>query len=154
MPARVRAPLRGTPGGCERTPVATVRAPVLLLVVAALAGAGCGSDDKPGYCSDLSDLQQSVKDLGDVNVIEGGKSAVTEALGKVEDNARATVGSAKSDFPDQTKAIDDSISTLKTSAQDLANSPTAQQAAQVAGDVAGVVNSVDDFADATQSDCD
>jgi hypothetical protein len=125
-----------------------------LLAVAALAGAGCGGDDQPGYCSDLDDLQQSVQDLGNVNVVDGGKSAVTDALGKVEDSARATVDSAKSDFPDQTKAIDDSISALKTSAQDLADSPTAQQGAQVAGDVAGVVNSVDDFADATRSDCD
>ena len=125
-----------------------------LLAVAALAGAGCGGDDQPGYCSDLDNLQQSVQDLGNVNVVEGGKSAVTDALGKVEDNARATVDSAKSDFPDQTKAIDDSIAALKTSAQDLADSPTAQQGAQVAGDVAGVVNSVDDFADATRSDCD
>jgi hypothetical protein len=122
-----------------------------LLAVAALAGAGCGGDDQPGYCSDLDNLQQSVQDLGNVNVVEGGKSAVTDALGKVEDNARATVDSAKSDFPDQTKAIDDSIAALKTSAQDLADSPTAQQGAQVAGDVAGVVNSVDDFADATRS---
>jgi len=125
-----------------------------LLAVAALAGAGCGGDDQPGYCSDLDNLQQSVQDLGNVNVVEGGKSSVTDALGKVEDNARATVDSAKSDFPDQTKAIDDSIAALKTSAQDLADSPTAQQGAQVAGDVAGVVNSVDDFADATRSDCD
>jgi hypothetical protein len=133
--------------------VPTGRLLALLLAVAALAGAGCGGDDEPGYCSDLSDLQQSVTDLGDVDVVEGGKSSVTSALQKVEDNARATVDSAKSDFPDETNAIDDSIAALKTSVQELADAPTAQQGAQVAGDVAGVVNSVDDFADATRSDC-
>ena len=125
----------------------------LTLMTASLAGAGCGGDDEPGYCSDLDDLQQSVQDLGSVDVVDGGKSAVTDALGKVEDNARATVDSAQSDFPDQTQAIDDSVSELKTSAQGLADAPTAQQAAKVAGDVAGVVNAVDDFADATSSDC-
>ncbi|MBN1530485.1 MAG: hypothetical protein JW895_15590 [Thermoleophilaceae bacterium] len=123
------------------------------LVGMALLGAGCGGDDQPGYCSDLDDLQQSVGDLSQVDVVEGGKSAVTDALQKVETSARSTVDSAKADFPDETGAISDSVAALETSARALADSPSAAQGARVAGDVAQVVNSVDDFADATSSNC-
>ena len=108
----------------------------LLLVAAVLLGAGCGGGN-PDYCSDVSDLEQSVKDLGSVDVVEGGRSAVTEALDEVEGNARAAVDSAKSDFPDETDAITKSISDLKASA-----------------DVGVVASAVEDFVDATKSECD
>jgi hypothetical protein len=124
----------------------------LLLVAAVLLGAGCGGGN-PDYCSDVSDLQQSVKDLGSVDVVEGGRSAVTEALDEVEGNARAAVDSAKSDFPDETDAITKSISDLKASAGELADSPTAQQIARATADVGVVASAVEDFVDATKSEC-
>jgi ElaB/YqjD/DUF883 family membrane-anchored ribosome-binding protein len=125
----------------------------LLLVAAVLLGAGCGGGD-PDYCSDVSDLEQSVKDLGSVDVVEGGRSAVTEALDEVEGNARAAVDSAKSDFPDETDAVTKSISDLKKSAGEFADSPTPQQGARVAADVGVVASAVEDFVDATRSECD
>ena len=131
-----------------------LRVAITALVALALLVAGCGGDDKPGYCSDVDDLEQSVKDLGDVDVVAGGTDAVTQALDEVEGNARAAVNAAKDDFPDQTAGINESISRLKTSAGQLAESPTAQQAARAAADVTAVVNSVDDFVDATKSECD
>jgi len=127
-------------------------APVLLAGVV-LLGAGCGGGD-PDYCSDVSDLEQSVKDLGSVDVVEGGRSAVTEALDKVEGNARAAVDSAKSDFPDETSALTKSISDLKSSAGKLGESPTPQQVARSAADVAVVASAVEDFVNATRSECD
>jgi hypothetical protein len=125
----------------------------LLLVAAVLLGAGCGGGE-PDYCSDVSDLEQSVKDLGSVDVVAGGRSAVTDALDEVEGNARAAVDSAESDFPDETSAITKSISDLKTSAGELADSPTPQQGARVAADVGVVASAVEDFVDATRSECD
>ena len=82
--------------------------------------AGCGGSSKPSYCSKTADLKQSVQDLGSVNIIQGGTSALTTALSTVETNAQAVVSSAKSDFPDETAAINSSISALKQSAQQLA----------------------------------
>jgi hypothetical protein len=125
----------------------------LLLVAAVLLGAGCGGGE-PDYCSDASDLEQSVKDLGSVDVVEGGRSAVTEALDEVEGNARAAVDSAKSDFPDETSAVTKSISDLKSSAGELGESPTPQQVARAAADVGVVASAVEDFVDATRSECD
>ena len=125
----------------------------LLLVAAVLLGAGCGGGD-PDYCSDVSNLEQSVKDLGSVDVIEGGRGAVNDALDEVEGNARAAVDSAKSDFPDETSAMTKSISDLKSSAGELGESPTPQQVARAAADVGVVASAVEDFVDATRSECD
>jgi hypothetical protein len=130
----------------------TVRV-LLLLVAAVLVGAGCGGGE-PDYCSDVSDLEQSVKDIGSVDVVEGGRSAVNEALDEVERNARAAVDSAKSDFPDETDAITESISDLKASGGQLGESPTPQQVARVAADVGVVASAVEDFVNATRSECD
>jgi hypothetical protein len=131
----------------------TVRGTAFLLVGLVLLGAGCGGGE-PDYCSDVSDLEQSVKDLGSVDVVAGGRSAVTDALDEVEGNARAAVDSAESDFPDETSAITKSISDLKTSAGELVDSPTPQQGARVAADVGVVASAVEDFVDATRSECD
>jgi hypothetical protein len=130
----------------------TVRGPAFLLVGLVLL-AGCGGGE-PDYCSDVSNLEQSVKDLGSVDVIEGGRGAVNEALDEVEGNARAAVDSAKSDFPDETSAVTKSISDLKSSAGELGESPTPQQVARAAADVGVVASAVEDFVDATRSECD
>ena len=126
---------------------------VIAVATIAMAAAGCGGDDQPSYCSDLDELRQSVEELSQVNVIEGGTSSLTTALERVETAARSTVDSARSDFPDEADAISDSVSALGSSAQQLAESPTPEQGTRVAGDLASVVNSVDDFADAARSDC-
>jgi tRNA A58 N-methylase Trm61 len=123
-------------------------APVTLAVlVLVLVGAGCGGDDEPSYCSELNDLQQSVRNLGDVDIVAGGTNAVRDALAEVEASARSTVDAARSDFPDETSAISESISSLEASAQQLGASPTVEQAGQLAGDVQAVARSVSDLAD-------
>ena len=52
----------------------------------------------------------------------------------MEDTGKAVVDSAKGDFPDETKAIDQSLSALGSSLRQLGDSATAKQAiAQVPG---------------------
>ena len=55
---------------------------MLLLALAATASltAGCGDDDKPDYCSDVSDLQQSVDDLKGVPLESGALSTLQTDL--------------------------------------------------------------------------
>jgi hypothetical protein len=127
---------------------------LVALAVLVLAGAGCGGDDEPSYCAELNDLEASVRNLGDVDIVAGGTNAVRNALSEVEANARSTVDAAKSDFPDETSAISESISNLKASAQQLGASPTAEQVGRVGVDVSAVVTSVDNFADAATAECD
>ena len=123
-------------------------------LAAALALAACGGSDKPGYCADRSNLEQSVKDVGDVQAIKsGGVSELKARLQKVETNARTLAGSAKSDFPSQTNAITSAVSTLKTSVQGLPSHPSAQQLAVVAANGQTLVKSVQAFTTATKDKC-
>jgi hypothetical protein len=125
----------------------------LAAVAIAVALAGCGGSSKPSYCSQTANLKKSVQDLGSVNIIQGGTSALTSALSTIESNAQAVVSSAKSDFPSQTAAINSSVKALKQSAQQLSSSPKPAVIAQVPGQISAVVTSVQNFSSATSSKC-
>ena len=73
--------------------------PAAIAVVAVLSA--CGGSSKPSYCQQTASLKQSVQDLGSVNIVQGGTSALTSALSKVQTDASAVVSSAKSDFPNR-----------------------------------------------------
>jgi hypothetical protein len=126
----------------------------LIAAAAVMAPAGCGGSDKPQYCSDRSNLEQSVKDLGNVKLLaSGGVEQLQSQLAKVESDARALSSSAKSDFPSESNAIQSSVSTLKTALQGLPSSPTPQQLTGVVADVKAVGTAIQNFDEATDSKC-
>jgi hypothetical protein len=120
---------------------------VCAAVIAVVGLAGCSSS-KPAYCTDRTNLENSVKGLTSVGI-----SQLKSQLTQIESNAAALVNSAKSDFPDQTSAISSSVSALKSSVAALPSSPTAAQLVTVTKDAANVVSSVKNFYDATSSQC-
>ena len=123
-------------------------------LAAAVALSGCGGSSKPGYCSDRDKLEQSVKDLGNVKVLEsGGAQKLKTQLQTVATNAQTLVGSAKGDFPSETGAISSSVSRLKADVQQLPSSPSAKQVAAIAGEAKAVVSAVKNFKKATDSKC-
>ena len=127
---------------------AWVRVPLVLAAAAtAVALAGCGSS-KPAYCTDRTDLQNSVKGL-----TSSGISGVKSQLKQIQSDASTLVNSAKSDFPSETGAITSSVNALKSSVAALPSSPSAAQIAIVTKDAASVVSSVKSFADASNSKC-
>jgi hypothetical protein len=123
-------------------------------LAAAVAVAGCGGSSKPGYCSDRSKLEQSVKDVDSSKVLQkGGIKNLQGQLQAIETNAGALVSSAKGDFPAETNAIQTSVANMKASVQQLPDSPTPQQLAAVAKNAKGVVTSVQGFVKASGSKC-
>lgn len=124
-----------------RVPVAFAAA------ITAVALAGCGSS-KPAYCTDRTNLQNSVKGL-----TSAGVSGLKAQLQKIQSDATAVVNSAKGDFPNETSAITSSVDALKTSLAALPSSPSAAQVATVTQDAASVVSSVKNFVDASNSKC-
>ena len=125
-----------------------MRVPLVVATAATVVGlAGCGSS-KPAYCTDRTNLQNSVKGLTSSG-ISGLKSQITQIQG----DATTLVNSAKSDFPDQTAAITSSVSTLKNSLSALPPSPSAAQIATVTKNAASVASSVKSFTDASSSKC-
>jgi hypothetical protein len=127
-----------------RVPVATVAA------VALVALAGCGSS-KPAYCSDRTNLENSVKNLP--NVASSGISRLETQAKTIESDATSLVNAAKSDFPSETSAVKSSVDALQSAIKTLPSSPSATQIAAVATSAAGVVSSVNSFVNASKSKC-
>ena len=143
--------MKMTPGhkrSRARQDSAWVRVPLVLAAAAtAVSLAGCGSS-KPAYCTDRTDLQNSVKGL-----TSSGISGLKSQLKQIQSDASTLVSSAKGDFPSETSAITSSVNTLKSSVTALPSSPSAAQIAIVTRDAAGVVSSVKSFVDASNSKC-
>jgi len=124
----------------------------VLTVVAVIAVAGCGSSSKPAYCSDRTNLNNSVKNLPSVTS-SSGISGLTSQLATIQSDATSLVSAAKSDFPTQTSAVKTSVDTLKSAVNALPSSPSASQIAAIALDAGNVVNSVKSFVDTSKSKC-
>ncbi len=133
--------------GCGLTRVAAL----VLPAVAVIALVGCGSS-KPAYCSDRTNLENSVKGLTSLNS-SSGISGLQTQLTKIESDATSLVNAAKSDFPTETSAVKSSVDTLQTAVKALPSSPSAAQIASIAADSSSVVNSVDSFVSASKSKC-
>jgi hypothetical protein len=126
----------------------------LALSAAALVAAGCGGDDKPEYCSNVSDLKQSVDDLKSVQPGSAVVSTLQTDLQKVQSNTNAVVSSAKQDFPNQTSALESSVSDLSTLIKQLPPSPTPQQLVSLVPQINSVVTAAQGLSSATSSACD
>ena len=102
-----------------RTAVAAVAAGTLIAL------AGCGSSSKPAYCSDRTNLENSVKNLPTVTS-SSGVSGLKSQLTTIESDATAVVNSAKSDFPSQTSAVKTSVDALQSAVNALPVEPFSQ----------------------------
>jgi len=127
---------------------AWVRVPLVLAAAAtAVSLAGCSSS-KPAYCTDRTNLQNSVKGL-----TSAGVSGLKAQLTQIQSDATTLVNSAKDDFPNETSAITSSVTALKNSVTALPSSPSTAQIATATRDAASVVSSVKTFVDASNSKC-
>jgi len=143
--------MKMTPGHERSRPrqdSAWVRVPLVLAAAAtAVTLAGCSSS-KPAYCTDRTNLTNSVKGL-----TSSGVSGLKSQLKQIQTDATTLVNSAKGDFPSETSAITSSVSALKNSVTALPSSPSTAQIATAAKDAASVVSSVKSFVDASNSKC-
>ena len=101
----------------------------------------------------VDNLKNSVKALPSTNVVQNGTNALTAAVTKVQDDAKAVVSSAKSDFPTETSALQSSLNALATSAKQLASNPSAANVAQLVSQVSAVSTAAKNLASATSSKC-
>ena len=143
-----RVDVSGRPVGraAIRTAVATVAVGTLIAL------AGCGSSSKPAYCTDRTNLENSIKGLTSVTA-SSGVSGLKSQLTTIASDATSVVNSAKSDFPSQTSAVKTSVDALQSAVKALPSSPSATQVAGIATDAASVVSSVKSFTDASKSKC-
>jgi prophage DNA circulation protein len=122
-----------------------------LAVAAVLAVAGCGSS-KPAYCTDRTNLENSIKGLTSLNV-SSGISGLESQLQKIQSDANSAVNSAKSDFPSETTALKSSVTSLENAVKGVTSSPTPSQITSIAAAASGLVTAVNNFVNATKSKC-
>ena len=147
-------PLKGVTreGSRNAAGAAWVRvAGAMVAAVVLIALAGCGSS-KPAYCSDRTNLENSVKNLPS-SVSSGGISSLKSQVTTIKSQATTLVSSAKSDFPTQTSAVKTSVEALSSAVKALPSSPSATQIAAIGLDVSNVVSSVKSFTDNSKSKC-
>jgi hypothetical protein len=120
---------------------------------AVLLAACSGSSDKPAFCGDIETLQNSITQLSDIQLEPGVLDNFQTQLETVQSNAQTAVDSARSDFPQETDALDTAINNLETSVQDLPSSPSATQLGAVALNVSATVNAAQDLQSAAESAC-
>jgi hypothetical protein len=123
----------------------------MLAAVVLIALAGCGSS-KPAYCSDRTNLENSVKNLPS-SVSSSGISGLQTQLKTIENQATTLVSAAKGDFPSETSAVKSSVDTLASAVKAVPSSPSAAQIAAIGADAANVTSSVNSFVDASKSKC-
>jgi hypothetical protein len=122
---------------------------VVILAVTALLATACGGSSKPKFCTTATSLKKSVSGLN----VSGGVSSVKSQLQTIQSQATTLVSSAKSDFPDQTTAINSAVTKLETDIKQIPASPSPQQLVAVGLDIKSLVSSVSAFASASKSKC-
>jgi hypothetical protein len=97
---------------------------VAVLLMASTAIGACGGDDddaatttssSPSICEDATALQSSISDLGDVDVVENGTSALESAISAVEDDAGTLIAAAREEFGSDVDDLESSLEALATS---------------------------------------
>jgi hypothetical protein len=129
---------------------------VAVLAAAALAAGACGSSSsggKPSYCQARNDLQQSITDLKGVDVTAQGTDKLKAQLADVADRAKAVAASTKTDFPDQSGAVQSSVDQLKRSVDAISGAPSAQQVVELGTQLAAAGSSVKSLGEATKDAC-
>jgi hypothetical protein len=116
------------------------------------ATTACGSSSKPAYCTDRTNLENSIKGLADFHV-QNGISGLESQLSKIQTDANALVSSAKSDFPSETSAIRSSIDQLSTTVKSFPSNPSPTNIGMLVSEISSTVTSVENFYNSTKSKC-
>ena len=125
--------------------------PAAVLVLSALA-AGCSSS-KPAYCTAASQLKTSVQDLGNITVNVHDLSSVNTAVSKVSSDAKTFAADAKSAYPSQTTALNDSLSGLQTAIKSAQSQPSLTTVAAVVSSITQVKTSANNLQNAAAGKC-
>ena len=123
-----------------------------VVVLGLVALAGCGSSNKPAYCSARTSLENSINEVTSLSP-SSGISALQAAFTNIKTDANAVVSQAKSDFPSETSAITSSVDALTSAVSALTANPSASQIATVVSAAGNVVSSFKSFVDASKSKC-
>jgi hypothetical protein len=135
-----------------------------LVLVAALAVGACGSDDssssssssttsRDAVCAARDDLEQSVSNLADPDVLTGGRSAIDDAADAVQDDLDALESAARQDLRPQVDAVKESFDDLKTAVGKVGDGKLSDDLADVGDAITNLSDATTDLYDSLESRC-
>jgi hypothetical protein len=124
-----------------------------LLLAAAIGIGACGGSANPAYCEDRAALEQSLTDLGNVDVRTQGVEALEARLKEVQSDANALARSAQDEFGPEASALKSAVATLEAAVQRAIAAPSAQSVSDVAAGVSSVTAAFGRLSDAVSSHC-
>jgi hypothetical protein len=95
-------------------------------------GGGGGSTSSSSLCSDVNQLQSSLQDLKQVEVVKNGTSSLQTALNNVKQSATKVGDASKGEFKPQVDALQAALSSLSSALKNIRANGVApvQQAAK------------------------
>jgi hypothetical protein len=125
--------------------VAGLAVPALLIA--------CGGS-KPAFCAKSSELKSAVSALTHLDLAKEGVEGAEAAVHRVQHSANGLVEAAKSEFPQQTKAIESAAKEFGESVKAASNPQQRNSAvAQIPAEIVALGAAVNDFVGATKSKC-
>jgi hypothetical protein len=152
---------RGSPGemNIERTIVHFK--PLLALAAISLTGAvllaGCGSSSKPAYCTQVTNFENSVKTLEQVEVSPSNISTITADVQKVGSRAKELESAVRTEFASQISSMKTSAGALEATLRELVSAPgsatIAHAVSVVPAEIEGLKHSAAEIQEVTKSKC-
>ena len=128
--------------------------PAAVLALSGLA-TGCSSStsSKPAYCTAASQLKTSVHNLGNITINIHDLSSVNTAVSKVSSDAKTFASEAKSAYPSQTTALNNSLTGLNTAIKSAQGQPSLTTIAAVVSSITQVKTSAGNLQSAAAGKC-
>jgi hypothetical protein len=112
------------------------------------------SSSKPAFCAKSSELKSAVSALTHIDLAKEGVAGAEAAVHHVQSSAKGLVEAAKSEFPQQTEAIEHAAKEFGESVKAASNPQQRSSAvAQIPAEIVALGTAVNDFASATKSKC-
>jgi hypothetical protein len=94
----------------------------IALITAALL-AGCGSGSKPAYCTQVTNFEDSVNTLEQVEVSPSNLSTIATDVQKVGTSSKELVSAVKTEFAPQVNSMKGSVAAMEATLRELASTP-------------------------------
>ncbi len=138
---------------------------IVVLIVALLASvaAACGDDDDssdtgststPSVCDQRDNLDQSVNDLAELDVIAGGTDSLNAAIARVESDVESLAAVSSSEVEAEVDALNDAIELADETFSTLNDESLLAATAQVALAIANVAIAGEALVTALAVECD
>jgi phage host-nuclease inhibitor protein Gam len=128
----------------------------IALTTAALL-AGCGSGSKPAYCTQVTNFDDSVNTLKQVDVSPSNLSTIATDVQKVGTSSKELVSAVKTEFAPQINSMKSSVAAMEATLKELTSAPSSSTLTRavtaIPAQIEALTHSAGEIQDVTKSKC-